>query len=260
MTLRSAFLLMPFHDSLEWLRDLIVDAGNAAGVHVERADDIFQAGVVVDQIKNRIQSADLVIAICTGQNPNVFFELGIADHFHWPILLAEDANDLPFDIQHYRAVTYRGLDHALLRRALQAAIDATLSSGRKATAPLTTDDHPPRSEPRVLGQFMMQVHVWGLEREGSLEHFPVDVLFLAQDIASTIEHGKRPLLHDFPKRQGVMAYGSDVLEAAERLGIAYKNYDPDNGDWYLALTDKAEAFLRAYKQFEEGIHDTPTAN
>jgi len=35
----TAFLLMPFDNRLEWLRTLIVQAGDAVRVRVERADD-----------------------------------------------------------------------------------------------------------------------------------------------------------------------------------------------------------------------------
>lgn len=253
----AGFLMMPFDDSLEWLRELVVEAGEALGVRVERADEIFSAGIVIEQIRDRIRAADVVIAICTGQNPNVFFELGIADQWHWPILLAERSDDLPFDVQHYRTLIYGKLQPPVLSKALQAAIDSTLQAGKKDRPGLRTTDRPPRSEPRVLGQFMMQVHVWGLEREGSLEHFPVDVLFLVQDLATAAQGGTRPLQQDFPKRQGVMANPWDVLEAAEHSGLIQKNYDPDNSEWYLVLTHKGGALLSAYQRFSKGVSESP---
>ena len=50
-----------------------------AGVELRRADSIFSSGVVVDQIREAIADADLVIAVCTGKNANVFYELGMAE-------------------------------------------------------------------------------------------------------------------------------------------------------------------------------------
>jgi hypothetical protein len=98
---------MPFDDDLEWLRAAIVEAGRLAGIEVERADDIFEPGVVIDQIRDRIEIADAVIAVCTGRNANVFYELGIADVLgHRAVLIAESSADLPFDVQHFRAHLY----------------------------------------------------------------------------------------------------------------------------------------------------------
>jgi hypothetical protein len=240
---------MPFDNSLEWLRTLIVQAGDSVDVHVERADDIFRAGIVIEQIKERIRAADVILAVCTGQNPNVFFELGIADQWHWPIILAEEANDLPFDIRHYRAIIYGGPGRAMLSKAVEAAIEETLRSGRKDREGVAVTEHPPQPEPRVLGQFMMQVHAWGLDREGSLEHFPVDLLFLVQDVASTTREGRRALAEDFPRRDGVMANRWEVTAAAEDAGLIQRNYDPDSSEWYLVVTEKGEGLIRAYDRF-----------
>lgn len=40
------------------------------------------------------------------QNANVFFELGYAWRSHSPVLLAESAADLPFDVAYYRILIY----------------------------------------------------------------------------------------------------------------------------------------------------------
>ena len=127
----SVFLLMPFDAEFDWLHQLIAEAGESAGTSVERADNIFGAGIVIEQIKGRIATADVIVAVCTGQNPNVFYELGIADERHWPVLLAEDATDLPFDVMHYRALICGTWDHERLRRSVRNAIRDTLTGGRK---------------------------------------------------------------------------------------------------------------------------------
>lgn len=247
----DVFLLMPFDSLFDWLHKLIVEAGQVAGAKIERADSIFEAGIVIGQVKSRIQTADAIIAVCTGHNPNVFFELGVADQWHWPIILAKEPGDLPFDIQHYRALIYGGWDEGTLQRTLVAAIQDTVKGGRKDRPGAIQKDRPPRSEPRVLGQFMMQVHAWGLEREGSLEHMPVDVLFLVQDIHSCTAKGERALAHDFPRRQGVFANAYDVIPAAEKFGVVQQHHDPEEGRWYLVLTQKGQALLKAYDRFVE---------
>ncbi len=101
-----------------------------AGVELRRADSIFKSGVVVDQIRDEIASADLIIAVCTGKNANVFYELGMAEAMgHRPILIAPEARHLPFDKAHWRCHMYGGkrLTTKNLRARLTKAIEETLA-------------------------------------------------------------------------------------------------------------------------------------
>jgi len=71
-----------------------------------------------------------VIAICTGKNANVFYELGLAEAAgHRPILVAPDARHLPFDKAHCRCHMYGGkrLTTKNLRARLVKAITETLT-------------------------------------------------------------------------------------------------------------------------------------
>lgn len=76
----------------------------------------------------------LIFAVCTGKNPNVFFELGYAWLHHKPILIAEDTNDLPSDILAFRTELYgrdqHGADRHSLNLRIRKAIRATLSEER----------------------------------------------------------------------------------------------------------------------------------
>lgn len=126
----KAFLLMPFSGELDWLHSEIIAAGEDAGIEVERADNVFTPGVVIEQIKERIAAASAIVAVCTGRNANVFYELGIAEARHKPILVAEQASDLPFDVQHFRTQFY-GPDPAsperqTVRQKISAALTAAL--------------------------------------------------------------------------------------------------------------------------------------
>jgi hypothetical protein len=81
----------------------------------------------MEDVKQQIAGADLVIVDFTGMNPNVYYEAGLADAWKkdW-IVLAQTANDLTFDVRHIRAITYSnkmGADIVLeedLRRAIEA--------------------------------------------------------------------------------------------------------------------------------------------
>ena len=101
------------------------------GVELRRADSIFKSGVVVDQIREALAEADLVLAVCTGKNANVFDELGMAEAMGGrPILIAPDASHLPFDKAHWRCHMYGGkrLTTKNLRARLVRAVEETLAA------------------------------------------------------------------------------------------------------------------------------------
>jgi hypothetical protein len=135
----TAFLLTPFSPeaaggerraTFRAVQAAIAAAAAAAGVELRRADSIFKAGVVVDQIRDEIAQADLIVAVCTGRNPNVFYELGIAEALgHTPILVAASARELPFDKAHCRCHMYGTKRENLknLPRRLERALRETLA-------------------------------------------------------------------------------------------------------------------------------------
>lgn len=123
-----------------------LDAAAAkASVELLTSADIFEAGVVIEQIKREISSANVVIAVCTGRNANVFYELGLAETRGFlPILVAPSKDHLPFDVQHWRSVMYEG-EAALLAladtvaRFITTALDAQVEGGPTEAAGPTDD-------------------------------------------------------------------------------------------------------------------------
>lgn len=73
------FVAMPFSDDYldEWEIG-VFESANAAGFLCERMDVEVFVGDVLAQIKDRIDSCSLLIAILTGENPNVYLEIGYA--------------------------------------------------------------------------------------------------------------------------------------------------------------------------------------
>jgi hypothetical protein len=145
----TAFLLMPFDDHFDWLREEVVAAGNDVGVAVKRADDIFAAGSFMEQIKQSIRDADAIIAVCTGRNPNVFYELGLSEPLHYPILLAEDAKDLPSDVAHLRAQLYGSPNPPNNRETLRPRIGQALQETLAARRTVAPAQSPVGSEARA---------------------------------------------------------------------------------------------------------------
>jgi hypothetical protein len=137
-----AFLLTPFSPAaaggerpkvFREAQRAIEQAAELAGVQLRRADSIFKGGVIIDQVREAIAQADVIVAVCTGKNPNVFYELGLAEAVgHTPILVAPNARHLPFDKAHCRCHMYglKKLTTANLAPRLEQAIAETLVERR----------------------------------------------------------------------------------------------------------------------------------
>jgi len=75
--------------------------------HVIRADDITKSGSFVKDIIEQLNSAYIVIADLTGQNPNVFYELGVRHALSSrTIIIAQSIDDIPSDLRSYRTIIY----------------------------------------------------------------------------------------------------------------------------------------------------------
>lgn len=102
------FVAMPFTEKFEDVYYLgIKEAVNDAGFLCERIDDEAFTGNIAEQIRQRIESATLVVADLTDANPNVYLEVGYAWGEDVPtLLLTQNTDDLQFDVQHHNAITY----------------------------------------------------------------------------------------------------------------------------------------------------------
>lgn len=136
------FVLMPFRSELGPVYDDHISAvARDLKLTVVRADDLSGAGAVVSQMWNAINGARVILADCTGRNPNVFYEMGIAHTIGKSvILIAQAPDDVPFDIQHLRYVQYeftpRGMREfeSKLRQALITELDLDQTGAPQTTA------------------------------------------------------------------------------------------------------------------------------
>jgi hypothetical protein len=104
----DVFVIMPFLKELKPVYDdHIRSAVQKMNLTVARGDDFFTAKSVMSDIWNAMNACRLVIADCTGRNPNVFYEMGMAHTLGKPvILISQNREDVPFDIQHIRYLIY----------------------------------------------------------------------------------------------------------------------------------------------------------
>jgi Bacterial regulatory protein, Fis family len=109
------FVLMPFEEVLRPVFEgHIKPTAAALGLSCGRADDLFTAGPIIQDTREAINEADIIVADCTGRNANVFYEIGIAHTLcKDTILIAQTLDDVPFDLRHLRVIHYRYTPHGM---------------------------------------------------------------------------------------------------------------------------------------------------
>jgi len=108
---KHIFVAMPFAEEFDDIFHYgIQGAVNSAGYLCERADLESFTGDIMEWVKQRIESADYVIADVTKANPNVYLEVGYA----WGIgkdtvLIIDDTKQLKFDTRGQRCIPYKSI-------------------------------------------------------------------------------------------------------------------------------------------------------
>jgi len=109
--------------------EIIKPTAEECGMTASIVADYTTSDIIIKEIIYGILEADLIVADVTGANPNVAYELGIADSFKKDVLiLTQDEARVPFDYKHrrfykYNPNTQRGRTH--LRRWLHQGIMAS---------------------------------------------------------------------------------------------------------------------------------------
>ena len=103
-----AFVAMPFARSMDDVYYLGIEpVVKESGLLCERVDQATFTGHILDQIKERIDTAAVVIADLTTANPNVYLEVGYAWGKGRPtILLIQNVEELKFDVQSQKCLIY----------------------------------------------------------------------------------------------------------------------------------------------------------
>lgn len=103
-----AFVLMPFSPAFADVCRLgVKEPAESLGIRAERVDEQLFAEGILDRIYRQIDAADIIIADMSGQNPNVFYEVGYAHAKEkLCILLTSNTDDIPFDLKHRRHIVY----------------------------------------------------------------------------------------------------------------------------------------------------------
>ena len=124
-TLASA--MMPFDAAFNLIYDSVREAADNAGLRCRRADDIWENASIIQDVVSLIDRSRIIICDCTGRNPNVFYEAGIAHTLGRDvILITQSEDDIPFDLRHLRHVRY--LNNTEGRAALTQALQSRMQT------------------------------------------------------------------------------------------------------------------------------------
>lgn len=128
------FVLMPFEDAFDPVYEEAIKPGaEDAGMWCARADKVRDNRAVIEKIKGSIQRAGIIVADMTGDNPNVFYEIGYAHGLGKECILITQASSekVPFDIRHLEHIKYTPSQEGLakLRRDLKETIVHVRSRG-----------------------------------------------------------------------------------------------------------------------------------
>ncbi|WP_429103671.1 hypothetical protein [Aeromonas hydrophila] len=118
-----ASAMMPFDASFTAVYASIKQAANNVGFDCKRADDIWEHASIIQDVVSLIDQSKVVICDCSGRNPNVFYEAGIAHTLgREVILITQSEYDIPFDLRHLRYIKYLNNSEGLaaLTRSLQS--------------------------------------------------------------------------------------------------------------------------------------------
>ncbi len=156
--IRICYVIMPFgkdHDPVytEGIRPAVAKAAKLRGETWDcvRADDIRVPGSITKEIITSLHTSDLIVADLSGNNPNVLYELGVAHSAgRITVMITQDLEALPFDINAYRVQTYSPSRPGLqsLSESLCTTIMDALSGRLQITSPV--QDHAPFDYSKII--------------------------------------------------------------------------------------------------------------
>lgn len=106
----TCFVIMPFGPTYdEVYREVLTECLEESGFAVTRSDELYGSKPIMEDILERIDSAEVIIADLTQKNPNVFYELGITHtrkENNNVIMITQSLDDVPFDLRPFRVIIY----------------------------------------------------------------------------------------------------------------------------------------------------------
>lgn len=101
----------------------------AKEIECHRSDHLHEPGKISEQMFREIQESDVCVALLAEQNPNVFYELALAQAWNRPVIvLVHAGQEIPFDIKDIRCVEYDLKPRNLFEKVFVQSIVSHLES------------------------------------------------------------------------------------------------------------------------------------
>lgn len=106
---KTVFCLMPFNRKFDKIYNAVKLGCKDADYGCYRSDEPFNPGNVLRQILKMMTTAEVIVAVLDGKNPNVFYEIGIAHSIGKTVILVgnmANPDDISFDLKSERLLLY----------------------------------------------------------------------------------------------------------------------------------------------------------
>ncbi len=229
---------------------IIKPAADDCGIEAKRSDQLHEPGRISEQMFREIIASNCCVCVLTGRNPNVYYELAIAQAVGTPvIILIEKEEELPFDIQDLRCVRYDFEPDSLFEGKYTKEVAAHLRSLEAASwraSPLISDADLLRRRPGFPQFLIEELSRPFEERRESLSSgqkrilFKIESLCHAKGLATQLEIAREfGKAHDDPEMYYRLEYlrllgfienhrDADGHFFVYRLSSAYGNSPPES--------------------------------
>jgi hypothetical protein len=100
-------VMMPFHSGFNAVFAALKAGCVDSGRRCLRADDLWEASTIIQDIFNLIYRAHIVLVDFTGKNANVMYETGFAHTLGKHVIpISQSLDDVPSDMGHHRVLKY----------------------------------------------------------------------------------------------------------------------------------------------------------
>ena len=126
-------VMRPFTSRFDCVSDAITEACARVGLRCRDANMEWEESEIIQDIFSLLYRSRVVVCDFSGQNPNVFYEAGIAHTLGRAVVpIVSDGSDIPFDPSHHRYLAYKtdpdGLEE--LADGMEKRLRSLLKTGR----------------------------------------------------------------------------------------------------------------------------------